>query len=48
VPENEDSDVTKQTVKMLYAEVKGRVMQLANNDPNLLRKIFNDFDLNGT
>ena len=23
-------------------------MQLARNDPNLLRKIFNDFDLNGT
>lgn len=48
MPENEDSDVTKQTVKMLYAEVKSRVMQLANNDANLLRKIFNDFDLNGT
>lgn len=47
-PENEDSDVTRQTVKMLYAEVKNRVLQLARNDPNLLRKIFNDFDLNGT
>lgn len=33
---------------MLYAEVKNRVLQLARNDPNLLRKIFNDFDLNGT
>ena len=48
VPENEDSDVTKQTVKMLYSEVKSRILQLAKNDPNLLRKIFNDFDLNGT
>jgi len=33
---------------MLYTEVKNRIMQLAKNDPNLLRKIFNDFDLNGT
>jgi Ca2+-binding EF-hand superfamily protein len=28
--------------------VKTRVLQLARNDPNLLRKIFNDFDLNGS
>lgn len=40
--------MTRQTVKMLYTEVKNRIMQLAKNDPNLLRKIFNDFDLNGT
>lgn len=33
---------------MLYTEVKSRIMQLARNDPQLLRKIFNDFDLNGT
>ena len=33
---------------MLHTEVKGRILQLAKNDPNLLRKIFNDFDLNGT
>ena len=33
---------------MLHSEVKGRILQLARNDPNLLRKIFNDFDLNGT
>lgn len=48
VPEHEDADVTKQTVKHLYTEVKSRVLQLARNDPNLLRKIFNDFDLNGS
>lgn len=48
IPEHEDSDVTRQTVKMLHTEVKGRILQLAKNDPNLLRKIFNDFDLNGT
>ena len=35
-------------MKMLHTEVKGRILQLAKNDPNLLRKIFNDFDLNGT
>jgi len=33
---------------MLHTEVKGRILQLAKNDPNLLRKIFNDFDLNAT
>ena len=33
---------------MLHSEVKSRILQLAKNDPNLLRKIFNDFDLNGT
>ena len=35
-------------MKHLYTEVKARILQLARNDPNLLRKIFNDFDLNGT
>jgi Ca2+-binding EF-hand superfamily protein len=28
--------------------VKSRVNQLARNDSNLYRKIFNDFDLNGS
>ena len=40
--------MTKTTVKHLYTEVKNRVLQLARNDPSLLRKIFNDFDLNGS
>jgi Ca2+-binding EF-hand superfamily protein len=35
-------------VKHLHTEVKTRVNQLARNDPQLYRKIFNDFDLNGT
>ena len=48
VPEHEDAEVTKQTVKHLHTEVKSRVLQLSRNDPNLLRKIFNDFDLNGS
>ena len=38
--------MTKATVKHLHTEVKSRVLQLARNDPALLRKIFNDFDLN--
>jgi len=32
----------------LHSEVKARVLQLARNDPILFRKIFNDFDLNGS
>ena len=35
-------------MKHLHSEVKNRVLQLAKNDPALLRKIFNDFDLNGS
>ena len=35
-------------MKHLHTEVKSRVLQLARNDPALLRKIFNDFDLNGS
>ena len=48
VPEKEDSEVTKTTVKHLHSEVKSRILQLARNDPALLKKIFNDFDLNGS
>jgi Ca2+-binding EF-hand superfamily protein len=48
VPENEDEEQTKAVVRHLYTEVKTRVAQLARNDPNLYRKIFNDFDLSGT
>ena len=28
--------------------MKARILQLARNDPALLKKIFNDFDLNGS
>lgn len=48
MPEHEDAEVTKQTVKHLHSEVKSRILQLARNDPSLFRKIFNDFDLNGS
>lgn len=46
VPEEDNNAQTQQTVSMLLREVKTRIMQLARGDPNLLRKIFNDFDLN--
>ena len=48
IVEQEDVDVTRQTVKHLHSEVKQRIMQLAKNDQTLLKKIFNDFDLNGS
>lgn len=48
VPERDDDQATRQTVKHLYQEVKNRVQQLARNDPRLYRKIFSDFDLNGS
>ena len=48
MPEHEDAEATRQTVKHLHSEVKSRVKQLARNDPSLYRKIFNDFDLNGS
>jgi len=35
-------------VKHLHTEVKARVLQLSKNDPALLKKIFNDFDLTAT
>jgi uncharacterized protein YpuA (DUF1002 family) len=45
-PENDKSGATEQTVSHLLTEVRSRVFQLARSDPALLRKIFNDFDLN--
>ena len=45
-PEEENSSMTQQTVSMLLKEVRDRVYMLARRDPHLLRKIFNDFDLN--
>ena len=34
------------TVQMLLKEVRLRVLELARNDPKLLKKVFSDFDLN--
>ena len=48
IVEHEDAETTKTTVRHLHTEVKSRVLQLARNDPSLLKKIFSDFDLNGT
>lgn len=32
IPEHDDSEITKQTVKHLYSEVRSRILQLARND----------------
>jgi Ca2+-binding EF-hand superfamily protein len=45
IPEVEDPS-TKSVVQMLIKEVRTRLLQLAKNDPKLLRKVFSDFDLN--
>jgi Ca2+-binding EF-hand superfamily protein len=45
IPEVEDPS-TKAVVQMLLKEVRLRVLQLAKNDPKLLKKVFSDFDLN--
>lgn len=46
VPEEENTQVTQQTVGHLLREVKARIWELARRDPAFLRKIFMDFDLN--
>jgi len=46
VPEDEDSTTTKQVVGHLHQEVRARIFELARKDPKLLKKVFNDFDLN--
>lgn len=45
IPEIEDA-TSKAVVQMLIREVRLRILELARNDPKLLRKIFSDFDLN--
>lgn len=45
-PEDDNTAQTQQTVGHLLREVKTRIFELARRDPNLLRKIFNDFDTN--
>ena len=45
-PEEENTKETQATVSALLREVKSRLFELARRDPNLLRKIFNDFDHN--
>ena len=43
----EDADpYLKPTVNMLLNEVRSRVLELAKNDPKLIKKIHSDFDLN--
>jgi len=46
VTEDEADPYLKPTVNMLLKEVRARVLELAKNDPKLVRKIHHDFDLN--
>lgn len=46
VPEEDNSAAMKATVQLLLKEVRARVLELARNDPKLLKKVFSDFDLN--
>ena len=48
MPEDDDDENTRATVKHLFAEVRNRINQLSKNDASLYRKVFNDFDLSGT
>jgi hypothetical protein len=48
MPEDDNTDAVRQTVQLLLREVRDRAFQLARNDPALLKKVFNDFDLNGS
>ena len=45
-PEDDSDGAVKATVQMLVKEVRNRLLELARNDPKLLRKVFSDFDLN--
>ena len=46
VLEDEADPFLKPTVNMLLKEVRSRVLELAKNDPKLIKKIHGDFDLN--
>jgi len=45
-PEDDNDPNLKATIQMLLKEVRVRLLELARNDPKLLKKIFSDFDLN--
>ena len=45
-PEEDNDPSAKATVQMLLKEVRLRILELARNDPKLLKKIHSDFDLN--
>jgi Ca2+-binding EF-hand superfamily protein len=48
MPEDDNTDAVKQTVQLLLREVRDRAFQLCRNDPAFLKKVFGDFDLNGS
>lgn len=45
-PEDDKDPAAKATIALLVKEVRLRVLELAKNNSNLLKKIFSDFDLN--
>lgn len=45
-PENDNDPVAQASIQMLVKEVRARVLELAKNDPKLIKKIHSDFDLN--
>ena len=45
-PEDDNDPNLKATVQMLLKEVRLRLLELARNDPKLIKKVFSDFDLN--
>jgi Ca2+-binding EF-hand superfamily protein len=46
VPEENNQPALKATVQQLLVQVRARALELARNDPKLLKKVFSDFDLN--
>ena len=46
IPEADNDPVAEASIKMLIKEVRARVLELAKNDPKLIKKIHSDFDLN--
>jgi Ca2+-binding EF-hand superfamily protein len=45
-PEIDNDPVAEASVNMLVKEVRARILELAKNDPKLIKKIHSDFDLN--
>ena len=46
VAEDDTDPYAKQTLVMLTKEVRARILELTKNDPKLVKKVHNDFDLN--
>ena len=46
IPEADSDPIAQASIQMLIKEVRTRVLELAKNDPKLVKKIHSDFDLN--